>query len=71
MENKDVFIKFKFTQNFKMNIFREIYLLCEELRDMNFVLHIAKTFKWKSIIDYRDGNDICSEIDERILILPN
>lgn len=52
-------------------MFREIQLLYEGLGAMNFVLPIAKTCKEKSILFCKDGNDICSEIDERIVILPN
>ncbi len=54
-----------------MNMFREIHLVYGRLGAVNFVLPIAKTCKGKSIIFCQDGNDNCSEIDERIVILPN
>jgi len=54
-----------------MKMFKEIHLVYGRLGAANFVLPIAKTCKGKSIIFCQDGNDNCSEIDKKIVLLPS
>ena len=54
-----------------MNMFREMHLVYKGFGAINFILAIPKTCKGKSILFCPDGNDISSESNERIVILPN